>query len=317
MTDVAQRFKQLVRIRMIEERISEAYGEQMMRCPTYFSIGQEAVAVGVAAALGPGDVSFSAHRNHAHYLAKGGSLRALLSELYGKADGCVGGRGGSLHLFDESAGFMGSTPIVGSTIPIAVGSAFASKLRGESTVTAVFFGDGATEAGVFYESLNFAAVHRLPVLFVCENNLYSIYSPLGPRQPPGRRIVDLASATGVRAGRVDGQDVEIVYEAAAAEVARLRRGDGPAFLECMTYRYVQHVGPGNDDHLPYRSAEEIASWKARDPLPIAAARIASSGVMTEDEIASWRQAVDGEIADAFRHARGAPLPEPSVARPSV
>lgn len=309
MDNLAHLTKQLIRIRTVEERISEAYRDQLMRCPTYFSIGQEAVAVGVGAALAREDLTFAAHRNHAHYLAKGGNLQSMVSELYGKADGCAGGRGGSLHLIDRDAGFMGSTPIVGSTIPIAVGSAFASKLCGRSNVTAVFFGDGATEAGIFYESLNFAAVHHLPVLFVCENNLYSIYSTLEPRQPAQRRIADLTAATGVRSKSIDGQDVQLVYEVAHAEIERLRAGDGPAFLECMTYRYSQHVGPGSDDHLGYRSAQEVAYWKARDPVSIAAGRVESSGVMTHAEIDSWREVVDNEILEAIQRAQAAPFPE--------
>jgi pyruvate dehydrogenase E1 component alpha subunit len=185
-------------------------------------------------------------------------------------------------------------------------------VRRRSAISTVFFGDGATEAGIFHESLNFAAVHRLAVLFVCENNLYSIYSSLAPRQPVGRRIADVASAMGVRSKRIDGQDVETVYEAAREEVARLRSGDGPGFLECLTYRFVQHVGPGGDDHLAYRPHDEIAHWKAHDPLTIARARAVDAGLAREAEVEAWSKTFEDEVSAAIRDsAAGAPDSRPS------
>ena len=186
--DIArQLYYQMLRIRMVEEAIADLYAQQDMRCPIHLCIGQEAVAVGVCAALAADDYVLSGHRSHGHYLAKGGNLPAMLAEFYGKVTGCCQGKGGSMHLVDLAAGFLGAVPIVGSTMPIAVGTALASVMRGESRVTAVFFGEGATEEGVFHESLNFAALQKLPVVFVCENNLYSVYSPLAVRQPAGRR----------------------------------------------------------------------------------------------------------------------------------
>ena len=195
---------ELVRLRVVEESIVALYPEQEMRCPTHFSIGQEAVAVGVCAHLRREDQAISAHRSHAHYLAKGGDLRRMFAELYGKVTGCARGKGGSMHLVDLQVGFLGCVPIVGSTIPIGVGAAFGAQLRGEDRITAVFFGDGAAETGVFHESLNFACLHALPVLFVCENNLYSVNTPLAPRQPPDRSIADLAAAHGMTSRQVDG-----------------------------------------------------------------------------------------------------------------
>src|SRR5579859_6536135 len=180
-------YRGLLRLRLVEERIAELYPEQEMRCPVHLSIGQEAVAVGVCDHLEPADQALSGHRSHGHYLAKGGDLRAMLAELYGRETGCARGKGGSMHLVDLEAGFLGATPIVASTIPIAVGVAFAARLRGQPLVTVAFFGEGATEEGVFHEAANFAALHRLAVVFVCENNLYSVYSPLEVRQPAGRR----------------------------------------------------------------------------------------------------------------------------------
>ena len=195
---------------MVEEEIAKRYPDQEMRCPVHLSIGQEASAVGVCAALKSTDWAFSGHRNHAHYLAKGGNLRSMISEIYGKETGCCGGRGGSMHLTDQSAGFIGATPIVGSTIPIAVGAALTAKQESKGRVVVVFLGDGAMEAGVVHESLNFAAVRSLPILFACENNLYSVYSPLSVRQPDNRSLADIAAGHGVKTLKVDGNDVDDV-----------------------------------------------------------------------------------------------------------
>src|SRR5574341_1329612 len=208
-------FYEMLRIRMVEEKIAELYPEQEMRCPVHFCIGQEAVAVGMCAALFREDYVMSGHRSHGHYLAKGGDLKAMMAELYGKVTGCSQGKGGSMHLVDLSAGFLGATPIVGSTIPISVGTALGSMMRGERRVTAIFFGDASPETGVFHESLNFAALKGLPVIFVCENNLYSTASPLSVRQPEGREIFWLAKAHGVESYQGDGNDVIEVYTMAA------------------------------------------------------------------------------------------------------
>src|SRR5581483_333859 len=195
--DISKLYHQMLRIRAVEEAIAALYSEQQMRCPVHLSIGQEAVAAGSCAAVEQTDYAMSGHRSHAHYLAKGGSLRAMMAEIYGKAAGCCGGKGGSMHLVDLAAGFLGAVPIVGSTIPIAVGTAFASKARGESRVTLSFFGEGATEEGVFHESINFASLKKLPVVFVCENNFYSVYSPLSVRQPAQREVFQQAIGHGV------------------------------------------------------------------------------------------------------------------------
>ncbi|HET6882539.1 MAG TPA: thiamine pyrophosphate-dependent dehydrogenase E1 component subunit alpha, partial [Pirellulales bacterium] len=200
--------RSMLRIRLIEEGIARTYADQQMRCPVHLCTGQEAVAAGVCAALDDSAQVMSTHRAHGHYLAKGGNLRAMLAEMYGKATGCAGGYGGSMHLIDLSAGFLGAAPIVGSTIPIAVGVAFGSSLRGENRVVVAFFGEGATEEGAFHEAMNFAALKRLPVLFVCENNLYSVYSPLGVRQPAARSVWQTAAGHGIESRHGDGNDVE-------------------------------------------------------------------------------------------------------------
>ena len=201
----------MLRIRRVEERIQALYPEGDIRCPTHLCVGQEAVAAGVCANLQPDDYVISAHRSHAHYLAKGGALRAMFAELYGKEDGCASGKGGSMHLIDLSVNFLGCVPIVGSTIPIGVGAAFGAMLQNRDCVSVVFFGDAAVETGVFHESVNFAAVHRLPVLFVCENNLYSVNTPLAERQPANRTIAQLAAGHGITSAQHDGQEVEAVY----------------------------------------------------------------------------------------------------------
>ena len=261
-----QVYFQMLRIRLVEERIAERYPQQEMRCPVHLCIGQEAVAAGVCAALTREDYVMSGHRSHGHYLAKGGSLKAMMAELYGKATGCSRGKGGSMHLVDLEVGFLGATPIVGATIPIAVGTAFASLMRGESRVSVVFFGDAAPETGAFHESLNFAALKRLPVVFVCENNLYSTASPLSVRQPDGLELVERGRGHGVASEQGDGNDAVEVYERARRAVERARRGEGPTFLEFKTYRWREHCGPYYDNDLGYRSESEFQEWQGRCPL---------------------------------------------------
>lgn len=307
--DVRVLYREMLRIRLVEERIADLYGEQEMRCPVHLSIGQEAPAVGVCAALERDDYVFGTHRSHGHYLAKGGDLRAFMAELYGKATGCCSGKGGSMHLIDRSVGFMGAVPIVGSTIPIAVGAAFASTMQGESRVTVAFFGEGATEEGVFQESLVFAALKRLPVVFVCENNLYSVYSPLAVRQAPDRDICAVARANGVAATRSDGNDVEVVYELAREAVDGVRRGDGPALLELETYRWREHCGPSYDNDLDYRSGEEFESWRARCPVESLSVRLLERGILKTRDIAQVTREIEAEIEDAVSFAKQSPFPE--------
>ena len=299
--------RSMTRIRMVEEEIAKRYPQQQMRCPVHLSIGQEAAAVGVCAALQPTDWAFSGHRNHAHYLAKGGNLKAMLAEIYGKATGCCGGKGGSMHLTDQAAGFIGATPIVGSTVPIAVGAALTAQREGKGRVVVVFLGDGAMEAGVVHESLNFAALKKLPILFACENNLYSVYSPLEVRQPPQRSISDLAAGHGVKTVQADGNDAQGVYSKASAAVQDLRQGAGPVFMELPTYRWLEHCGPGYDNDIGYRSEAEFQEWKQRDPLVISSQQ--SSAVLESAEIDAIRE----EIEAAFSAAISDPFPDPASA----
>lgn len=256
----------MLRIRLVEESIANKYSEQKMRCPTHLSIGQEAIAVGVCSNLTNEDQVLSTHRAHAHYLAKGGCLNSMLAEVYGKVTGCSRGMGGSMHLIDKSVGFMGSTAIVGNTIPVAVGSALAMKINNKSSISCVFFGDGATEEGVFYESINFAIVRKLPILFICENNFYSVYSGLEVRQPKERRIFEMVRAIGIEANYGDGNNVLEVSELTKAARDKIMSGQGPQFLEFDTYRWREHCGPNYDNDIGYREEKEFLEWKKKDPL---------------------------------------------------
>ena len=265
---------------MVEERIADKYSEQEMRCPVHLCIGQEAVAAGACEALTTDDYVLSGHRSHGHYLAKGGDLKGMIAEIYGKANGCSGGKGGSMHLVDQSVGFLGSTPIVGSTIPIAVGTSFGSVMQKVPKVTVVFFGEAATEEGVFHESINFAAVKKLPIVFVCENNQYSVYSPMSVRQPRGREVFSLARGHGVESHQGDGNNAVAVYELVTKAVEKARNGDGPSFLEFKPYRWRDHVGPLFDDAKGYRSSDDQAVSE-----------------------------ISKEIDEAFDHAHSSPFPE--------
>jgi pyruvate dehydrogenase E1 component alpha subunit len=301
-------FFQMLRIRMVEESIAERYSEQEMRCPVHLSIGQEAVAVGVCSALEPDDYLMSTHRAHAHYLAKGGDLKRMLAEIYGKAAGCSSGKGGSMHLVDLSVNMLGSTPIVGSSLPVAVGTAFGSWLEGRKRVTAVFFGEGATEEGVFFESLNFAALKRLPVVFVCENNQYSVYSPMSVRQSPARDRILLAKAHGMEGLKGDGNDVEGVFRLAGEAVERARQGQGPTFVELDTYRWREHCGPNYDNHIGYRTEAEFLEWRKRCPVETYQARLIREGNLSDQDVAEAIAAIRQEISEAFDFAKSSLWP---------
>jgi len=304
-------YVQMTRIRRAEEAIVARYPEQEIRCPTHLSIGQEAVAVGVCQALREQDVVLSGHRCHAHYLAKGGSLRRMFAELYGKATGCCGGKGGSMHLASPETGMLGASAIVAGTVPIAVGAALAAALRGSDDVSVAFFGDAGIEQGVTHESLAFAALRRLPVVFVCENNLYATLTPLSKRQVSAD-VWPRAVAHGLPGVSVDGNDVLAVYEAAAHAVARARAGDGPTFIEAKTYRWREHVGPNFDVELGYRTQAELDAWMARDPLLRHARILETSGVLTAAERLALDREVEAEVADAVRFAKASPFPEPAA-----
>jgi pyruvate dehydrogenase E1 component alpha subunit len=292
-------YERMLLIRRFEEAAYRAYEEGQIAGTIHVSIGQEAVAVGVISALAGDDTVFTHHRGHGHALAKGVDPGRIMAELFGRRDGVSGGKGGSMHLTDVEHGFLGSLAVVGGSVPLAVGVALADQLRGRKRVSAVFFGDGAVNQGVFYESLNLAAIWHLPVLFVCENNGFAI-SVRNEYATGGGGICARAEAFGVVAETVDGQDVMVVQEAASRLAERVR-SDGPALLECRTYRFMGH-SRGDPSHGLYRSQEEVAEWRERDPLTLAAAALAPEQIQDAE-----RRAADSiELALSF--ARSSPQP---------
>jgi pyruvate dehydrogenase E1 component alpha subunit len=298
----------MVRIRKFEERVADLIEAGEIRCPCHLCIGQEAIAAGVCAALERDDYVWGGHRSHGHYLAKGGDPGAMMAELFGKATGCSGGRGGSMHLFAPEVGILGTVPIVAATIPLAAGAALASTLGRDRRVSVAFFGDGATEEGHYHESMNLAALYRLPVVFVCENNLYASHMTLQDRRPADS-IAEQAEAHGVPAVRLDGNDVGAVHAAARAAVDRARAGDGPGLLECLTYRWRGHVGPAWDMDVGIRRADELADWLPRDPIRRARLELLDLGVATS-ALEAIEATACAEVARAVAFAREAAYPPP-------
>lgn len=290
-------YYQLLRIRLIEERIAVEYAKQEMRCPIHFAIGHEAIPVGVCANLKKGDIVFSNHRSHGHFLAKGGSLPAMVAEIYGKSDGCCKGRGGSQHLIDQEVNFLGATPIVGGTIPVAVGSAFASKMKNDGKITAVFFGDAATEEGVFHESLNYASLMKLPVLFICENNQYSIFTHIKDREPP-RDIAVIAKSHGLYTIKGDGNNLLEIYKSSKKAIKNIRAGNGPAFCEYATYRFREHCGPNFEDESG-RPKNEVESWIKKCPVKQAEETLLTNRIVSLKDIDFMKKKIASEIDDAF------------------
>jgi TPP-dependent pyruvate/acetoin dehydrogenase alpha subunit len=308
-TDSRERLlREMVRIRRVEETLAELYPSGEMRTPTHFSIGQEAVAVGVCGALRRDDVVYSGHRCHAHYLAKGGDLRGMVAELYGRETGCARGRGGSVHLNDPEAGVIASSAILGQTMAVAVGTALAFTMDGRDQVAVTFFGDGTVEEGIFHETLNFAVMRCAPVLFVCENNGFSTHTRLEVRQPASVSIHARAASYGMPSRLVDGNDVFAVYAAAREAVAHARGGAGPFFLECTTYRWREHVGPQWDYDKGYRTKAEVDAWIARCPIRRASERLLSEGGSTPERIAAMGRASQIEVDEAVGAARAAAFP---------
>ena len=298
----------LIRIRVVEETLAERYKEQAMKTPTHFAIGQEAVAMGVCGALALDDIVYTAHRSHAQYLAKGGDLTGLVAELYGRETGASRGRGGSVHLTDPKVGFIASSAILGQTIAVAVGSALAFAMDSEPRVAVCFFGDGAIDEGIFHESLNFASLHKLPTIFVCENNLYSTHTPISKRQPPNTQIFERAASYSIEATQIDGNDVEAVYNSTVHAKDQCLAGNGPVFLECMTYRWNEHVGPYDDYDQGYRSEDEVNAWKKQDPIKKASQLMISRGNCTAEDVTIWSDEASDEVAAAVELAKASPFP---------
>jgi len=290
--------ERMMLIRAAEERIGDAAGSGEVKCPCHLAIGQEAAAVGVAAHICDGDRVFGAHRSHGHFLALGASLESLFAEILGKDNGCSRGMGGSMHLRDVAYNFWGSVPIVAATIPIAVGAGLAAQMDGGNSIAVSFFGDGATEEGVFHESMNLAAVKKLPVVFVCENNLFSSHLHVSLRQPADSTC-RYAEAHCLPWRRVDGNDVVAVASVMAEAAAHARMGEGPFYIEAVTYRWRGHVGPREDIDVGVQRKNDLSIWKKRDPI----ARLATTLNLELD----W-QMVRNQVESAWAQAKAAEPP---------
>jgi TPP-dependent pyruvate/acetoin dehydrogenase alpha subunit len=300
---IARLYRSLFRIRRVEEEVARIYPSDKIKSPVHLSIGQEAVAVGVCDPLRKDDILFGTYRDHATYLAKGGDLRKMIAELYGKATGCAKGKGGSMHLIDLEVGSMGASAIVGTTIPHAVGFSYALRLAKSDRLVVSMFGDGAVDEGAFHESLNWAGVQKLPVIFVCENNHYAIHSHHLTRHASDN-LCERAASYGMPAERVEGNDVLAIRSKMAQAVDELRKtGKGPRFFEFMTYRMKEHVGPNDDYHQGYRKTDEAAPWIDGDPIKQLARKLPADAKATID------RAVEEEIRDAFEFAEKSPFPD--------
>lgn len=300
--DIERLFRSMYLIRRSEERIADIYSSDKIKSPVHLSIGQEAVAVGVCDPLEPADVVAGTYRGHAMYIAKGGNLPAMMAELYGKADGCAAGKGGSMHLIDMDKNILGCSAVVGTNIPVAVGFALKLKRENKGRIVTCFLGDGATEEGVFYESLNFAALHKLPILFVCENNSLAIHTPIEKRWASndlGMRV----KGFGLGFQKVEDPDIFLTRSLAASAIERIRGCQGPELMECHTYRWREHVGPSADLDADYRSPETFAHWQQSDQIPRLGA------MLDDDRRKALEVSVEDEITAAMDFAEQSPFPE--------
>lgn len=305
-------FFEMLRIRTIEQNIASKYKEWEMRCPVHLSVGQEAIAVGICQNLKKKDKIVTAHRSHAHYVAKGGSLKKMLAELYGKVTGCAKGLGGSMHLIDLNAGVFAAVPIVGSTIPIGTGIAWANKLRNKREVVVAFFGDGATEEGVFFESLDFASLHNLPILFVCENNEYSVYSHISKRQSKKRNVTKIAKSFGIDSTKIDGNDVEKIFLKTNKIIKKMKNKPNPYLIELNTFRHLEHCGPNNDDNLNYRSSKYLKYWGNKCPVTNYEKFLKRNNYLTIEDDKKINKKIRDEILIAFRFAKKSKFPKKNL-----
>jgi len=306
-------YRKMLEIRYFEEKVYELYGKNLVPGTIHLYAGQEAVAVGVCANLRKNDYITSTHRGHGHCIAKGADLKRVMAEILGRKTGYCKGKGGSMHIADFNVGMLGATAVVGAGLPIAAGAGLSIKLRGTDQVVACFFGDGASNQGTFHEAINMAAIWRLPVLFVCENNLYA----MGTRQSMVmliENVADRAVAYGIPGVVVDGNDVLAVYEVAEKAVERARKGEGPTLIECKTYR---HKGHSRFDPATYRPKEEVEAWLKKDPISRFRKKLLEMGIFTESEAESIEREVDIKIEDAVKFALESPYPKPEEALEDV
>jgi acetoin:2,6-dichlorophenolindophenol oxidoreductase subunit alpha len=306
-------YRMMVEARQFEKRVHDLFLQGLVKGTSHLALGQEAVAAGFAAAMGPDDLVFCTYRGHVHTLLRGAPMPALMAELLGRANGICGGKGGSMHLTDVAKGAMGSYAIVGAHLPIAAGAAWAAQARGTGQVVVCFFGDGATNIGAFHEAINLAAVWRLPVVFVCENNLYMEYTPIRSVTSVENPAADRAGAYGLEGIVVDGNDADAVFEVAVTTLGRARSGEGPSLVEAKTYRQGGHsrADPGK-----YRPDDEVAEWLARDPIPMYRDRLLRDGVDGADLEAIERD-VSGMVDRATDEAKAGPVPDGSTLETDV
>jgi TPP-dependent pyruvate/acetoin dehydrogenase alpha subunit len=298
---IARLYHSMLLIRRAEEYVAEVYPTDAVKSPVHLSIGQESIAVGVCDPLKGDDLISNTYRGHATYLAKGGDLRQFMAELYGKSGGCAAGKAGSMHLIDMSHGVLGASAVVGTTIPIAAGYALVMKREKNKRVVVCMFGDGATEEGCFSETLNFAALHKLPMLFVCENNDFAIHTPTSKRWAT-QRLRERVETYGIPTGHVDDGDVFAIRDMVANRLESIRAGSGPQFVEFKTYRWLEHVGPTDDHNQGYRTTAEFDRWKAND-------QITRLEKMLGAEAAAIQAKVEAELKDAIDFAEKSPYPE--------
>ena len=298
-------------IRRFEERVVELVNADEIAGVTHEYVGQEAVAAGVCAALRPDDVITSTHRGHGHVLARGADPSRMMAELMGRITGLNHGRGGSMHIADVSLGIYGANGIVAAGAPIAAGAAWAAKVEGSDRLAVTFFGDGGINQGVLHETMNLAAIWRLPLIFCCENNGYAVTMPA--TSASALPIKERAGAYGFPVDSVDGMDPEAVFEAAARAVKRARSGDGPSFIECRTYRYFGHHTAERMMKLTYRTQDEVDTWRKRDPVSTWPSTLASRGLMTQEEKDAIDAGVETVLAEAVEFARQSPRPDPEEA----
>jgi len=302
-------YRNMIKIRLFEEKIVQIYRvEQKIQCPVHLYTGQEAIAAGISACLTKQDYVFSNHRCHGHYIAKGGDIRKLAAELYGKKTGCSRGKGGSMHVVDLEVGFTGSSAIVSGSIPIAVGAAMAFKMQNKNQVAVSYFGDGAADEGVIHESLNFASLRRLPVIFVCENNFYATNSPDSTRKPLDN-IAERSSIYNIPWRKIDGNNAISVYLAAKEAVNRAKKGEGPSFIEARTYRWKGHVGPDDDTKMGFRPKEELQKWVNKCPLKAYEKFLLEKKILTPTSIPKYKREIQQDVEEAFVYGKSSAYPE--------
>jgi pyruvate dehydrogenase E1 component alpha subunit len=309
-------YKKSYLIRCVENLISENYSKNKMRCPVHLSIGQEVCATGLISFLSKKDKLYSNHRCHAHYLAKGGNLDAMLCEIHGKKNGCVGGVGGSMHLQDLNVNLVASIPIVSSAIALATGSALNQKRNNSKNITVVYVGDAALEEGIFHECANFSSLHKLPILFVCENNLFSVYTNILERQID-TNLTKYAKTFSIKNDEIDGNKIDQVISYAQKAINYVKSGKGPYFIQMNTYRFKEHCGPANDDHLKYRKKAEINLWKNKDPITYFRKFLLKKKYFLLEQLNKEDLKVEKKVKEAFKKAEKSSYPNSKEARKFV